>query len=425
MLAWSVFGEIGMWVFIVLSSMAIFIISVNTKAIGLNYQVLISFALGFFITAFKNRMISYGLSIDRQLDNLSEERNTLKAGHSSAQKVNEALKEKLIRYAVLKDLTGKLSTTLSLDSVIKIVVDNVTELLEESDAYLLYLVEEEAQELALKAARGKSGPISIKSKKGDIFDIWVLKQRQPLLVSNVGKDFRFNLELIPQEFKREYKSLIAAPLISEKKVIGVLRVESKELDAYVGDDLRLLAILADLAAIAVGNAKLYHRIEELAIRDGLTGLYCHRYFKDRLEEDLVKATRIKQPLSLSMIDIDEFKDYNDKYGHIAGDIVLKRIADILTSSIEPGDLVARYGGEEFILILLGRDKTEAQKFAEALRKKIESEVFLLRKAQTHVTVSIGCAAFPQDSIAKDELIKLADGALYEAKGQGRNRVCLA
>ncbi len=425
MLAWVAFGEIGLWSFISLFSLLIFFVSIGLDIPGLNSQILIFFAVGFFVSAFKNRMILYGLSIDRQIDNLDEDRNALKAEYSSTQKANEALKEKLIRYAKLKGLTGKLSTTLSLDSVVKIIIDNVSELVEKSDLSLLYLVEEKAQELALKSAYGVSGSISIKSKKGDIFDIWVLKQRQPLLVSDVGKDFRFNLDLIPEEFKRDYKSLIAAPLISEKKIAGVLRVESKESDAYVGDDLRLLTVLADLAAMAIGNAKLYHRIEELAIKDGLTGLYCCRYFKDRLDEDIIKATRIKQTLSILMLDIDNFKDYNDKYGHIAGDIVLKDIADILESSVELGDLVARYGGEEFILILLGKDKAEAQKLAEALRNKIESKIFLLRKFETRVTVSIGCAAFPQDSISREELIRLADGALYEAKKQGRNRVCLA
>ncbi len=193
----------------------------------------------------------------------------------------------------------------------------------------------------------------------------------------------------------------------------------------MSDDLRLLTIISDLAATALENAKLYHRIEELAIRDGLTGLYCQRYFKDRLAEDIVKVTRINQPLSLLILDIDDFKGYNDKYGHIAGDIVLKVIGDSLQSSLELGDLAARYGGEEFVIILFGKSKAEAQKFAESIRKKIESEKFVLRQAETHVTVSIGCATFPEDTNSREELIRFADGALYAAKKQGRNRVCLS
>lgn len=425
MIGWLAFDQVGLWVFIVLSSFLTLFVSVVTNTVYLNYQIPLFFAVGFFVTIFKNSMVSYGLAVDRKIDTLEEEHNALKAQYSNMQGTNDALKEKVIRYAALKDLTAKLSSTLSLEGAINIVIDNVFELVEKSDLSILFLVEEEAQELALKAVRGKSGQVSVKSKKGDIFDLWVLKQRQPLLVSDADKDFRFNLELIPEEFKRNFKSLIAAPLISNKKVIGSIRVESKEAEAYMSDDLRLLTIISDLAAIAVENAKLYHRIEELAIRDGLTGLYCHRYFKDRLAEDILKVTRIKQPLSLLMLDIDDFKGYNDKYGHIAGDIVLKVIGDLLQSSIELGDLAARYGGEEFVLILFGKGKAEAQKFAELIRKKIEAEKFILRQVETHVSVSIGCATFPEDTNSGEELIRLADAALYEAKNKGRNRVCLA
>lgn len=425
MIGWLAFDAAGLWVFAVLSSILTLFVSLVTNTPYLNYQIPLFFAIGFFITMFKNSVLSCGLSVDRKIDALEEEHNALRVQYSNMQGTNDALKEKVIRYATLKELTAKLNSTLSLDGAINIAIDNVAEFIERSDLSILFLVEEEVQELALKAVRGKSGQVSVKSKKGDIFDIWVLKQRQPLLVSDTDKDFRFNLELIPAEFKRAFKSLIAAPLISNKKVIGIIRVESKEVEAYMSDDLRLLTIIADLTAIAVENAKLYHRIEELAIRDGLTGLYCHRYFKDRLNEDILKATRIKQPLSLLMLDIDDFKGYNDKYGHIAGDIVLKVIGNSLQSSIELGDLAARYGGEEFVIILFGKGQAEAQKFAEFVRKKIESEKFILRQVETHVSVSIGCAAFPEDTNSGEELIRLADGALYEAKKQGRNRVCLA
>ncbi|MDP2943165.1 MAG: sensor domain-containing diguanylate cyclase, partial [Candidatus Omnitrophota bacterium] len=425
MIAWLAFDQIGLWVFIVLSSLLTLFVSIVTNTVYLNYQIPLFFAVGFFVTIFKNSMVSYGLSVDRKIDTLEEEHNALKAQYSNMQGTNDALKEKVIRYAVLKELTAKLSSSLSLEGVVNIVIDNVSELVEKSDLSILFLVEEEAQELALKAVRGKAGQASVKSKKGDIFDLWVLKQRQPLLVSDADKDFRFNLELIPEEFKREFKSLITAPLISNKKVIGIIRVESKETEAYMLDDLRLLTIISDLSAIAIENAKLYHRIEELAIRDGLTGLYCHRYFKERLAEDILKVTRIRQPLSLLMLDIDDFKGYNDKYGHIAGDIVLKVIGDSLQSSIELGDLAARYGGEEFVLILFGKNKAEARRFAEVIGKKVEANKFILRQVETHVTVSIGCATFPEDTNSGEELIRLADGALYEAKKQGRNRVCLA
>lgn len=423
LISWYAFGQIGLWIFISFSVIVTFFVAIVTNSINPYYQIPVFFIVGFLATVFKNGMTSYVLAIDRQIDALEEEHNALQAEYSYMQATNEALKEKVIRYATLKDLTNRLSSTLSSDSVVNIVIDSVQEFVGISDVCILFLVDEEARELALKAARSKNGPLSIKSKKGDIFDLWVLKQRQPLLVSDADKDFRFNLELIPEEYKRDFKSLIAVPLISEKKVIGILRAESRESDVYMSDDLRLLTILSDLAAIAIENTKLYYRIKEMAIRDGLTGLYGHRYFKERLDEDILKVTKIKQPLSLLMLDIDNFKNYNDKYGHIAGDIVLKVIGEILQSSIEPGDLAARYGGEEFVLILFGKGKADALSLADLIRKKIEAEKFILRQVETHVTVSIGCAALSQDAVLRDELIRAADASLYEAKKEGGNKVC--
>ncbi|MDD5072737.1 MAG: sensor domain-containing diguanylate cyclase [Candidatus Omnitrophica bacterium] len=447
LLAWVAFGEWGLWIFIALSSVITLFVSLvtntnittvvnataaagisagnNIHTPNMNMQILIFFAVGLFVTIFKNSMVTRALSIDRQIDTLEEEKNAIEAEYAYTKGANDALKEKVVRYATLKELTSKLSSTLSLDSVVNIVIDNVCDLVEKADACILFLVDEEARELALKAVRGKEGAVSVKSKKGDIFDIWVLKQRQPLMVSDADKDFRFNLDLIPVEFRRGFKSLIAAPLISEKKVIGILRVESREAEAYISDDLRLLTIISDLAAIALENSKLYHRIEELAISDGLTGLYCQRYFKERMAEDIVKAVRIKQPLSLLMFDIDGFKGYNDKYGHIAGDIVLKSIGGLLKGSLEPGDIAARYGGEEFVIVLFGKDKAAAQRLGEEVRKKIEGEKFILRQVETHVTVSIGCAGVPEDAVSRDEIIRSADAALYEAKKNGGNKVCLA
>lgn len=425
LMAWVAFGEWGLWIFVFLSSTLTLFVSLVTNADNINIQIFIFLAVGLFVTIFKNSVVSYILSIDRQIDTLEEEKNALEAEYSSMQGTNDALKEKVIRYSTLKDVTGKLSSTLSLDSVITIALDNVSDLVEKADLFMLFLVDDEAHELALKAVRGKEGVVTVKSKKGDIFDIWVLKQRQPLLVSDADKDFRFNLDLIPHEFRRDFKSVIAAPLISQKKVIGILRVESREAEAYASDDLRLLATISDLTATAMENAKLYHRIEELAITDGLTGLYCNRHFKERLDEEISKTVRLKQPLSLLMLDIDGFKGYNDRYGHIAGDIVLKSVGELLKNSLEAGDLAARYGGEEFVIILIDKGKAEAQKIAEVIRKKIEGEKFVLRQVETHVTISIGCAALPEDAASRDDLIRSADTALYEAKKRGGDKTCLA
>ena len=132
------------------------------------------------------------------------------------------------------------------------------------------------------------------------------------------------------------------------------------------------------------------------------------------------------PLSFLMIDLDYFKKYNDQFGHVAGDIVLKTVAKILDDSFgQPGNIVCRYGGEEFCVLLPDCTKENAKQLAEKVRKKIEQEKIVLRRQETNITVSIGVSTFPKDAQMKEELIYKADHALYRAKEEGRNRVCIA
>ena len=176
--------------------------------------------------------------------------------------------------------------------------------------------------------------------------------------------------------------------------------------------------------MAIENALLYQKAEELAIKDGLTGLYLRRYFSERLKAEVQRGLRQGSVFSILMIDIDKFKDYNDKFGHMAGDIVLKTIAKILTQSFDrPGNILSRYGGEEFLVVLPDCAKNKALKMAESVRKVIKEKEIILRKKRTQVTVSIGVASFSQDAKVMDDLIRCADAALYEAKKGGRDRVC--
>jgi diguanylate cyclase (GGDEF)-like protein len=217
--------------------------------------------------------------------------------------------------------------------------------------------------------------------------------------------------------------LIASPLVSQDKVIGILRMDSPQEFAYTQDDLRLLTIISDLAAVAIQNAYLYSRTQELARRDDLTGLVVRRYFMERFREEIKRAAAKRQAFSLLILDIDHFKDYNDKYGHMAGDLVLKHMARILTSAVQEGDIVGRYGGEELIVLLVGRDKAEAIKEAQRLRNTIKERPFTLRRSQTKLTVSAGLSSYPKDAVTEEDLIRIADDRLYKAKTTGRDKVC--
>jgi diguanylate cyclase (GGDEF)-like protein len=187
-----------------------------------------------------------------------------------------------------------------------------------------------------------------------------------------------------------------------------------ELDAKVAERTRELA-------------EANRRLSQLAITDGLTGLYNHRYFHERLGKEVERSNRTGLPLSLLMIDVDHFKRYNDRNGHPAGDGVLRRVAQLLTEGRRLNDAVARYGGEEYAVLLVDTPKDSANQVAQQLRQRVADEAFDNEERQPlgRLTISVGVASFPDDAATEDELVARADSALYMAKRQGRNRVACA
>ena len=165
-------------------------------------------------------------------------------------------------------------------------------------------------------------------------------------------------------------------------------------------------------------------LRELATRDGLTGLFNHRHFKEVLKSELTRSARYERPLCLIMMDVDHFKIYNDTHGHPAGDEALKTLADIIKSRLRDVDRSARYGGEEFVALLPETDWKNGKTVAEDIRAQMENYPFKGRESQPlgKVTVSFGVAEFPTDCVGAASLIEKADEALYRAKGEGRNRV---
>jgi diguanylate cyclase (GGDEF)-like protein len=163
----------------------------------------------------------------------------------------------------------------------------------------------------------------------------------------------------------------------------------------------------------------------LAVTDGLTGLFNHRYFQDRLERTLVRAMETGDAVALLMIDIDYFKQYNDLNGHIAGDVALREMASILRRSVKRDDVVARYGGEEFAVVMASTGKEAARGAAERLRAEVERTDFPNEQVLPggQLTISLGLATYPEDAADRAGLIEKADAALYAAKHGGRNRVC--
>ncbi len=189
-------------------------------------------------------------------------------------------------------------------------------------------------------------------------------------------------------------------------------------------EIQQISILSNIISIAVNNASLYKEVEQLSYTDGMTHLHNYRYFEMRLKEEIIRHNRTKSGLSLLILDVDFFKNFNDTLGHQAGDEVLKKLGEILTETVRENDIVARYGGEEFAIILPAVEKEGALILAERIRKKVEETPFEGAHVQPHgkITISMGEASLPEDSDNFTDLINKADEALYQAKRGGRNRV---
>jgi len=362
-------------------------------------------------------------AIDLACDTLSESVNTTQEVIRNKRILVESLSAKLKRYNQLKDLTGKLTTALSLDESARVILEHVTGLIPQFTSCILYLVNPKTYELNCFLSKSKQG-FTIKTKKGDIFDHWVLKKMQALLVEDISKDFRFDVEKIDKEQLRDVQCLIAAPLLTYNKIIGTLRLDSSVSNCFSQEDLRLLVTISDLAAQAIENAILYKHTLDLAIKDGLTSLYLKGYFLERLEEELRRASLNKADLSLLMLDIDKFKDFNDRFGHIAGDIVLKAVSkQLLDFAGKEGNICCRFGGEEFIVLLIDTNKQKAVRLAEDLRQKIKAKEILLRRKAATISVSVGVISCPEDGFVSQDLMLKLDALLYKAKRSGRDKVC--
>ncbi len=220
---------------------------------------------------------------------------------------------------------------------------------------------------------------------------------------------------------QDSRPVAAVPLIYRERTMGVLMINSDDpTRVWQENEILLMRTVADQVAVAVNHARLYQEMQQQALTDALTGCYNRRSFEMQLERDLHLATRMKQPVSLVMIDIDYFKRINDTYGHDAGDAALRLIADALREELRGVDTAVRYGGEEFAVILPQANLEGAWLVAERLRARIEG--ITLSKGE-RITASLGVASFPQHAGTRELLVTTADRALYQAKRTGRNRIC--
>ncbi len=255
----------------------------------------------------------------------------------------------------------------------------------------------------------------------DPMDRWLMERKLSLLVTDLAQDSRFKTV----RAGNEVRSVLAAPIVVERQLVGIIRLNGFEPQMFNVGDLRILEALSLMASLALENLQLLAKLHEGAVHDNLTGLYTRKFFDERLAEEILRAGRYQTEFCLLLMDIDHFKRYNDTYGHAAGDQVLVRFSQVLGRLVRPVDILSRYGGEEFVLIVPQVTLAQAREMAENIRESIAAEVFHFGaevSMQERVTVSVGLSNFPSEATIASQLLRVADYRLYQAKEGGRNRV---
>jgi diguanylate cyclase (GGDEF)-like protein len=253
-----------------------------------------------------------------------------------------------------------------------------------------------------------------KVRRGGLTDR-ILKSRAVTVLEDTTNKAFFTTPLAVQE---NIKSLACVPLIFSHEVVGILYVDDFTPRNFPREELQALEILASFASIAIHNARTHTSVKQQANTDSLTGLFNRRHFENILSREFQRAERHRREFTLALVDVNDFKKYNDTYGHQAGDRALAALGEAIKKTIRSTDLASRYGGDEIVIIL---PETRLQKaynlFASRIKQEIEDEFLRISGEPYALTVTIGIASYPRDGKNAEELILSADRALLSAKKQ--------
>jgi len=326
----------------------------------------------------------------------------------------------------LLSFSSKMGNILNLNELASEMLPAVTKALHVTQAKLLFQNMSSGDfiaQFAYPEVEGESGD-EFRLNADNPIAAWLVKENVPLSLEQIDSipEFKGLWEAEREQLTASNLRLLC-PIKSRGRLVGILALGKKRSYAlYSHEDIQLVMSMANQAGNLIENAQLYDQATIRANTDGLTGLYNHRHFHKCLEQEIARGSRFGSIFSLIMLDVDLFKTYNDTYGHLAGDKVLRKIGDYIKGSIRTVDMAFRYGGEEFTIILPEAQLNDAYKVAERIRKTIESK---MTSSAMPLTVSLGVANWPSDGLMREEVIACADAALYRAKQTGRNRTCLS
>jgi diguanylate cyclase (GGDEF)-like protein len=369
------------------------------------------------LQAFMNTMTIMGIGLAAAVS----ERQQM---HASVREANEKLVQGLNELerrnqemAILNETSDLLQSCLTVEEAYTLITQSVPQLFP-GRAGALYVLSSSQNLVEATAVWGDHPPVQ------RVFvpdDCWALRRgRMHLVVPSSTNMLCSHLSHQPP------RASLCLPMIAQGEILGVLHLQSMVMDGFPEGQLRLAQALADSLALALANLLLRESLRQQSIRDPLTGLYNRRYLEEALERELLRATRNQTQVGVIMLDIDHFKQFNDTLGHATGDLLLRELGIFLRRYIRGGDIACRYGGEEFLLLLPDTSMETLQERAEQMREEVKK----LRAPDRgelwqSVSISLGVAIFPQHGLTGEMLLRVADGALYRAKSNGRDQVVIA
>jgi PAS domain S-box-containing protein len=370
-------------------------------------------------------------------------RLTAFAGQASLALQNSRLFETAQRRAkeaeTLRQAASAITRSLKTEETMEIILEQLNLVVPYDSASVLLL---RGDALEIVGGHGFPNPTEVLGLKFSIYgnnpSAVVYSTQQPYLLDDAPRIYPVFLEAPHNRIR----SWLGVPLIVQGRMTGMIALDSYQVNTFTQDHARLAAAYADQVAIALENARLFAQTQELAITDPLTGLYNRRFFFSQAKAEFERARRYQEPLSIIMLDIDDFKKINDTYGHLVGDQVLQTLAKICRENLREIDIVGRYGGEEFVILLpetplvisspssLGSTNFSEERLidsgavtaAERLRVKVSQSIIQTERARLHITISLGVAEYQPEYSSPEMLLDQADKALYKAKQAGKNRV---